>query len=1210
MDTEHYKLDRLIAIERQCTRYEATLSDGRSAEVRLLHFREMLHGEDDWEAARQWLQTRLACIQIVAWPHARAVLLNGTEQAAPFVALSPFEMSCRSTLKQSPDPTSLLSSLVSTCIETMAACHRTGLVIGGFNGQVVTYSAVRGWSIDLTGLISAFNSKPSQLQTSESGYPPELKTSGNSDPRLDFDAASDVYCFGKWLMDDVLASVDTTEPFKAAVRSVFAAALCDDPTERPTAAELRQSWSRASEDLKRSLGESVTIYSPESSSQSLSNSDQRATQAQDETLNVDIEISTSDVVNLDPGTTVGRYVVEQKVGAGGMGSVYRATDPIDRSLVAIKVMNRKDAENPVLARRFVKESRMLARVNNPYIARLLDVSTEGAVPYMAMEYVEGGTLKSLIEHVPPLPHRLLMTFFLDAVRGLAHAHSRGMVHRDFKPDNILLTRAAAQWLADLNQTSASENSVPPPGVVYAKVTDFGLARTSQQSESLAVTRIGALLGTPMYMSPEQCRGEGATAASDVYSVGVTMFQLLAGVLPFEAESHAAILHKHCNEAPPSLKQFRSQLPDVLVSIVERCLAKNPDARYRDAIELQADIDNFLSGKPSSLALHPPVLSLQGPNVLEFNHSWDLESSPAALWPYLSNTDRVNHAIGLPAVQYTVRNDSESGVQRIAEATVAGQKIRWLEHPYEWIEGKRLSVLREFTHGPFVWFANIVELNPRTGGGTQVSQRLLVQPKNWLGKQIARIQLGNKSKQNFGKIYSQVDDYLQSNQQASADVDPFTGRTELKPGNRSKLNARIDELRNCAIDPRIVEAVGQYLEFASDVEVARIRPVELARRLNLDEQQVINACLHGTRIGLMTLMWDLLCPTCRIPSSVQETLANIKDHGYCEACDLRYQLDLNSSVEMIFRAHPEIRPVETRVYCIGGPAWSKHVVAQVRLANGERFACELNLEPGSYILRGPKLPFVIDLRVGGGLGVTRVDLALGRPPLESDAIRLGPGPQVIYLLNDSGQDQQVRIERTASKGDAVSAAQASTMALFRELFPDEVLANGQIVSLTHITLMLVQLPDAYKLYESLGDAEAFSRIRSRLESILEMVKSVNGAVVKTIGEGVLAAFSDSSRAIKCAHKLSASDPADLLAATVAIHSGPVMAATLDDRLDYFGRTLQVLNDLMQRASKGSIVVTSALTEQPNIAGLLDELQWSVDLFYQSDLVYHSLVKRKI
>jgi eukaryotic-like serine/threonine-protein kinase len=966
-------------------------------------------------------------------------------------------------------------------------------------------------------------------------------------------------------------------PFGVTVLKSIDDCLAPDPASRPSFSELLSRFFPPIPHTNPSFDatmDSSQVNSPSDASHSA-------------TLNAEMEIAAAPGL-LIAGEQLGRYRIENKLGEGAMGAVYRAVDIVDSTQVAIKVMNRHATQDSITARRFAKEARLLAKANNPYVANLFEVSSEPPTPYMAVELVDGGSLSSLVNGQPLNPH-VAVAFITDTVRGLAVAHRRGIVHRDYKPDNILLTRAAVDWIAE-NQASIRDcDACPstPVGIIFAKVSDFGLARTDQQSESLAMTRDGALMGTPLYMSPEQCRGEPAMQTSDVYSIGVTLFQLLNGRPPFESDSQVGVINKHCSEPPPSLQQLQPRLPEVLVRIVEKCLAKNPDARYANAEDLLEDLESFLRGTPTSLGLHPPVLSTDDPETLRFEHQWDFISSPAQLWPFVSNTDRVNHAIGLPAVTYTVRQDPVYGTQRFAETKIAGQRIRWLEHPYEWVEGKRLSVLREFTHGPFIWFVNIVELRPATGGGTRIIQTLLVKPRNWLGKQLAKLQLGSKSKANFGHAYQQIDDYITQSNFAKADRDPFVNKTEMTANQLQKLRTRIYTLRGHQLDPRVIDTLSQFLEHASDLDIARIRPIALAERFGLDANQVVDACLLSVKNGVMNLLWDIICPSCRIPANIQETLSAIKDHGYCEACNLNFDVDLMDSVELIFRAHPEIREAETRTYCIGGPAWSKHVVAQVRLAAGERFACELNLNEGNFLVRGPQMPFTIDFRVGYGGDAKRIELSLGKPPLKSIKLYLRLGSQVIHLCNDSGQDQQVRIERVAARHDALTAAKASTLALFRELFPDEVLAGDQIVSVGYISLMRVKIFGCDDLYRSLGDGPAFTHIRKVLERVLGTVKNHYGAVVKIVGEGVLASFAKPVNAVEAALEMvTCSSDIDVKIAA-AIHSGTAMVATLEERLDYFGTTLQELERFVERAEPSSIVLSSAVTALTEVQSLMDE-----------------------
>ncbi len=1190
MLANQFELNELLDVGPIGSRYRGRLADGVDAEIFMLR-------TASGHQFHSWIQ-RLRLAAMISHPNCLTVLSIDEAQDPPYVAISHpdgHELSklinnrlvvekAQTLAVSATDLAAAVSlevvtdfeSLARDCLEALAACESLGLVIGGPTPDTIFRNKNGHWQTDITGLRSSILGAAQAKERDNPFLAPELQGASKQDdivPRCD--SAADIYSLAATIRHAVEATNSGTQPSARRLLDLLSDCFADEPAARPTANDMLQRLTTPN----RSPG--LTSDAVSKSNSNASNQDFEAT------INVEgpIEVPAGILVE---GSQLGRYKICERLGTGGMGAVYRAVDEIENRSVAIKILNRQVAPNSITARRFAKEARLQAKANNPYVANLYEINGDVSQPYMVVEFVDGGTLGSLVKPGKPFDQQFALAIMADAVRGLAIAHARGIVHRDFKPDNVLLTSEARAWLAS-NSPYAIDGSKSQPlaiGKIYAKVSDFGLARTAQQTESMAMTRAGTLLGTPLYMPPEQCRGESVEMPADVYSVGVTLFQLLSGRPPFEADTQVALINLHCNEAPPSLKRLRPDLSDALVRTVENCLAKNPAARYPNAGALLVDLENILRGEPTSLGLHPPILSTDDRDVLRFEHSWDLVSSPSQLWPYISNTDRVNHAIGLPAVTYTTRQDPVHGIQRFAETKVAGQRIRWQEHPYEWIEGRRMSVLREFTHGPFRWFVNVVELQPTVGGGTRLVQTFNVTPRNWLGKQIARLQLGKKSKANFGRAYQQIDDYISQSQFHQADQDPFIGRTELRPTQLQKLHSRLEQLRKQTFDPLVIDTLAQFLEHASDLEVARIRPIALAERFKLNQDQVIGACLEGTRLGIFSLLWDIMCPSCRIPADIQETLSAIKDHGFCEACNLNFGIDLAESVELIFRVHPEIREVTTATYCIGGPAWSRHVVAQVRLAAGERFACDLNLSEGSYIIRGPQLPFTISFRVGHDEGMRRIELSLARPPSDS-RIYLPIGSQVIHLCNDSANDQQVRIERVADQPHALSAAKASTIALFRELFPGEVLSSGQIVSVAHITVMRVKIHGGQQLYETLGDGPAFNQIRGLLDLVLRNVKANRGAVVKTVGEGVLASFPDPKSAVLAAIDLIQSQLTDDLQFSVAIHRGTAMVATVDERIDYFGKTLKTLDQLSEAASPQSIAMTSSITELAEIRSLLEE-----------------------
>src|SRR5207245_1978447 len=248
----------------------------------------------------------------------------------------------------------------------------------------------------------------------------------------------------------------------------------------------------------------------------------------------------------------------------------------------------------------------------------------------------------------------------------------------------------------------------------------------------------------------------------------------------------------------------------------------------------------------------------------------------------------------------------------------GLTAAWQEHPFEWIEARRFGVLREFKQGPFKWLVSMVELTPRAGGGTTLAHRVRIEPNGMIGRTAAALEVGVKGYRAVDRVYRRIDAAITGKLRGQGLADPFEEPSALSGPRRRRLDHLLEKLNDCGVDPTVVERFGDFLAVAPAQEVARIRPIALARRLALDPEQVVAACLQGAREGLLVLLWDILCPVCRIPSAVKDTLQALRDHGRCEACNLDFELDFANSVEMIFRAHPDIRESELRTYCVGGP----------------------------------------------------------------------------------------------------------------------------------------------------------------------------------------------------------------------------------------------------------------------------------------------------
>ena len=275
--------------------------------------------------------------------------------------------------------------------------------------------------------------------------------------------------------------------------------------------------------------------------------------------------------NLIETTLQRRYRIDRELGHGGMGTVYLAQDLQLERAVAIKVLPPELAVRPELRERFLRETRMAAAFSHPNIVPVHAVEEHPQLLCFVMGFIEGETLGGRVRRGGPLTATEAVRLLQEVAWALSYAHGRGVVHRDIKPDNILIERATGRAL----------------------VTDFGIARSSTANAS-NLTQVGEVVGTPQFMSPEQAAGEKLDGRSDLYSLGVVAFFAVTGRLPFDADSAGAIMAMHLTRAPPRVASLRPDLPQALSSVIDRCLEKDPAKRYESGEALAAALDPMRS----------------------------------------------------------------------------------------------------------------------------------------------------------------------------------------------------------------------------------------------------------------------------------------------------------------------------------------------------------------------------------------------------------------------------------------------------------------------------------------------------------------------------------------------------------------------------------------------------------------------------------------
>ena len=272
----------------------------------------------------------------------------------------------------------------------------------------------------------------------------------------------------------------------------------------------------------------------------------------------------------------GRYRLDTQIGSGGMSTVYRAFDVVLERPVAIKLMRPEIADDADQLERFRREARAVAQLNHPHIVTVIDAGEElseddgdgTGAPYIVLEYVEGETLRDLIRREGPLEIPQAIAYAIEIARALGAAHDRLIVHRDVKPQNIL---------------------IGPEG--GAKITDFGIARSLSEE---GLTMAGRVLGTTDYVSPEQALGKQVTGQSDLYSLGVVLYEMLTGEVPFTGPSPVAVAMRHVREEIPDVQRLRPEVSAATAAVLDRAVAKDPADRYPDAASMVADLEEVLA----------------------------------------------------------------------------------------------------------------------------------------------------------------------------------------------------------------------------------------------------------------------------------------------------------------------------------------------------------------------------------------------------------------------------------------------------------------------------------------------------------------------------------------------------------------------------------------------------------------------------------------
>jgi class 3 adenylate cyclase len=577
-----------------------------------------------------------------------------------------------------------------------------------------------------------------------------------------------------------------------------------------------------------------------------------------------------------------------------------------------------------------------------------------------------------------------------------------------------------------------------------------------------------------------------------------------------------------------------------------------------------------------LALHPwerEPDSVDRP--LEWLWSFDLAANAADLWDLMIDTSRFNRALGLNRMEFTERDGLLHGVGRNG-----GFRQEWVEIPWDWVSERWLVARRTYSKG-FARFARVIyRLQRLDADRTRVWVYFGWIPRGWFGRTC--IKLGMPSiERGYRKLLEQLAG-------AVGDEAPAPYRAPapaLSQEARDRIGSLGRQLIERGLPEDAVDRLVAYVSSADDMDVYRIQLRRLAHRWGIDDERLLRTALHATRLGLLDMSWDVICPHCRGVREEARTLGDVPERGECAVCNIDFDTDSEAALEITFHVHPSIREVPKLYFCSAEPSTKAHIALQLRVAPGDEQVVETSMLDGRYRLRrkGDKEYGFVDVDPDGGAAALRWP-ASALP----DTVRLAPRPS-LTLVNDTDDEVTFVVEEVAWTDDALRPVDLFNLQEFRDLFSEEYVATDVQLSVGEQTVLFTDIVGSTRFYADRGDPGAFMEVKKHFVEVYEEVRNHHGAVVKTIGDAAMASFSNPVEALKASlaihRRFHAGRDDTPIRLRISLNTGPCIAVRLNSNIDYFGTTVNVAAKLQACCEAGEIALAQATYEAPGVRDYL-------------------------
>lgn len=559
---------------------------------------------------------------------------------------------------------------------------------------------------------------------------------------------------------------------------------------------------------------------------------------------------------------------------------------------------------------------------------------------------------------------------------------------------------------------------------------------------------------------------------------------------------------------------------------------------------------------------------------EYEHSFDwtfvLKANPAQLWPFISDTDRFFKKAG----QYPVRKEpfsreSSAGFLEITSTMLSANQA-WLEEPYSWEKPYKFGTSRYYKASVLKSVQFSANLVPYQSGTKLVLNLRISTPRKFF-RYLIILYIERIIKRKIAKYISECDHSAYSN------TLPYeqAPKAALTRSAKQKIADIEIELLRITKRQRIITHLIHYLTHAEDADLKTIHPYQLAEYWGEKKYSVLNVFLNAAKLGLLDFRWDVFCPNCKSTSQSFRRMRDIHSELHCTQCNRNYTIDFNENLHLIFNPNPLIRKVSTNSYCFGGPKNTPHRVTQHYLKPGQEKYLNISLEEGTYFFKTSKTDGFLKLNLRKEATDTAT-IFITDEDLNGQEATVSTTPN-LTIINDSEEDIVCYIEKGNWRQEAIYATEVTSSHDFRTLFAQETLRDGEKVMASNVTILFTDLMNSTDLYLQEGDEFAIGQLMSHFKIIQQIVAEERGGIVKTIGDSVMAVFKEPVSALKSVERIqqifsSSTAMGDSFKLKAGIHIGDCTAVNLNDRIDYFGTTVNIASRLVDVAEEKEIVVS--------------------------------------